>query len=256
MTGLSTSTSISFGSTFVAGRNRVPRPAAGKTAFRIVRSMRVIVSQVQSAACSILRFLRDNLEVVRNGLQKRGADLASELEDLATLETRRRRLLPEIEGLKREQNTAGDEVARAKRQGLDASKIQEASRARAQQIKQLSVELDTVEQRRNRGLLTIPNLPHESVPVGKSSADNVEVRRHGTPRDLRVHSAGALGSRSRAGHHRLRARHQDRRRAVLRADRRGGASRAGADQLHAQPAHERARVHGSGAAVPREPAHR
>jgi seryl-tRNA synthetase len=129
-------------------------------------------------------FLRDNLEAVRNGLLKRGADLASELEDLATLETRRRRLLPEIEGLKREQNAAGDEVARAKRQGLDASKIQEASRARAQQIKQLGVELDTVEQRRNRGLLTIPNLPHESVPVGKSSADNVEVRRHGTPRNF------------------------------------------------------------------------
>jgi len=127
-------------------------------------------------------FLRDNLEAVRNGLLKRGADLANELEDLATLETRRRRLLPEIEGLKREQNAAGDEVARAKRQGLDASKIQEASRARAQQIKQLSVELETVEQRRNRGLLTIPNLPHESVPVGKSSADNAEVRRHGTPR--------------------------------------------------------------------------
>ena len=127
-------------------------------------------------------FLRDNLEAVRNGLLKRGADLASELEDLATLETRRRRLLPEIEGLKREQNAAGDEVARAKRQGLNAATIQEASRARNQQIKQLSVELETIEQRRNRGLLTIPNLPHESVPVGKSSADNVEVRRHGTPR--------------------------------------------------------------------------
>ena len=65
-------------------------------------------------------FLRDNLEAVRTGLQKRGVDLAGELEDLATLETRRRRLLPEIEGLKREQNSAGDEVARAKRQGLDA----------------------------------------------------------------------------------------------------------------------------------------
>jgi seryl-tRNA synthetase len=127
-------------------------------------------------------FLRDNLETVRNGLQKRGTDFSRELEDLATLETSRRRLLPEIEGLKREQNASGDEVARAKRQGLDASKIQEASRARAQQIKQLSVELDMVEQRRNRGLLTIPNLPHESVPTGKSSADNVEVRRHLTPR--------------------------------------------------------------------------
>jgi seryl-tRNA synthetase len=129
-------------------------------------------------------FLRDNLEAVRDGLQRRGTDLSGELEDLATLETQRRRLLPEIEGLKREQNAAGDEVARAKRQGLDASKIQEASRARAQQIKQLSVELESVEQRRNRGLLTIPNLPHASVPIGKSSADNVEVRRHGTPRQF------------------------------------------------------------------------
>jgi seryl-tRNA synthetase len=129
-------------------------------------------------------FLRDNLEAVRNGLQKRGTDFSRELEDLATLETSRRRLLPEIEGMKREQNASRDEVARAKRQGLDASKIQEASRARAQRIKQMSVELETVEQRRNRGLLTIPNLPHESVPVGKSSADNVEVRRHLTPRSF------------------------------------------------------------------------
>jgi seryl-tRNA synthetase len=126
-------------------------------------------------------YLRDNLDAVRAGLQKRGVDLTSELDELATLESRRRRLLPEVEGLKREQNAAGDEVARAKRQGLDATKIQEASRARNQQIKQLGVELETIEQRRNRGLLNIPNLPHDSVPEGKSSADNVEVRRHGTP---------------------------------------------------------------------------
>jgi seryl-tRNA synthetase len=126
--------------------------------------------------------LRDNLETVRDGLARRGVDLTAELEDLATLETRRRRILPELEGLKREQNTAGDEVARAKRQGLDVSKIHEASRQRAQQIKQLSIELDSVEQRRNRGLLLLPNLPHETVPIGKSSADNREVRRHGTPR--------------------------------------------------------------------------
>src|SRR5215208_610812 len=117
-------------------------------------------------------FLRDNIEAIRAGLQTRGADFTSELEELATLESRRRRLLPEIEGLKREQNAAGDEVARAKRQGLDATKIQEASRARNQQIKQLGVELETVEQRRNRGMLNIPNLPHDSVPVGKSSAEN------------------------------------------------------------------------------------
>jgi len=127
-------------------------------------------------------FLRDNLQAVRDRLQSRGTDFSRELEELAMLETQRRRLLPEIEGLRRQQNASGDEVARAKRQGLDASKIQEANRALGQQIKQLSVELDSCEQRRNRILLTIPNLPHDSVPVGKSSADNVEVRRHGTPR--------------------------------------------------------------------------
>ncbi|HEY9462845.1 MAG TPA: serine--tRNA ligase [Vicinamibacterales bacterium] len=127
-------------------------------------------------------FLRDNLQAVRERLPSRGTDFSRELEELAMLETQRRRLLPEIEGLKREQNAAGDEVARAKRQGQDATKIQEANRARGQQIKQLSVELESCEQRRNRILLTIPNLPHDSVPIGKSSSDNVEVRRHGTPR--------------------------------------------------------------------------
>jgi seryl-tRNA synthetase len=125
--------------------------------------------------------LRDNLEGLRSALQKRGVDMSSELEELATLESRRRRILPELEGLRREQNTAADQVARAKRQGQDTSGIQEANRQRTQQIKQLTIELDAVEQRRNRGLLTIPNVPHDSVPVGKSSADNVEVRRHGTP---------------------------------------------------------------------------
>src|ERR1044071_396792 len=124
--------------------------------------------------------LRERLDAVRTALANRGVDMTRELEDLAALEARRRRLLPELEGLKREQNSAGDEVARAKRQGLATSKIQEASRQRAQEIKQKSVELDLIEQRRNNGLLVIPNLPHESVPAGKTAEDNKEVRRVGT----------------------------------------------------------------------------
>jgi seryl-tRNA synthetase len=125
--------------------------------------------------------LRDNLDTVRAALERRGIDVKAELEELAALETRRRRILPEIEGLKREQNAAGDEVARAKRQGEDITKIQQRSRERSTQIKQLGIELDAVEHRRNRGLLTIPNLPHASVPDGKSAADNREVRRHAEP---------------------------------------------------------------------------
>ncbi len=125
--------------------------------------------------------LRDRLEEVRAGLRNRGENADAELEQLATLETRRRRLIPELEGLKREQNTAGDEVARAKRQGKDASPIFEKNRARAQQIRQLEIQLDQVEQQRAALLMTLPNLPHASVPIGASADDNTEVRRHGDP---------------------------------------------------------------------------
>ena len=128
--------------------------------------------------------LRDNLDAVRAALQNRGLDLTAELDELTSLESERRRLLPEVEGLKREQNTAAEEVGRAKRQGLDTGALQEANRERAQRIKQLSTDLETIEQRRNHRLLTIPNVPHTSVPVGQSAGDNVEVHRRGTPREF------------------------------------------------------------------------
>ena len=127
-------------------------------------------------------FVRDHIEEVRTGLRNRGLDIDKSLEEIATLETARRRLIPEMEGLKRLQNTSGDEIARAKRQGKDTSDIQEANRSRNQQIKQLSVQLDSVEHQRDKALLMLPNLPHATVPIGKTAADNVEVRRHGEPR--------------------------------------------------------------------------
>ncbi len=126
-------------------------------------------------------YVREHMDQVRAGLCSRGLQPDAELEQLATLEARRRRLIPELEGLKREQNAAGDEVARVKRQGRDASGIYAANKARAQHIHQLEIQLDQVEQQRTMLLMTIPNLPHSSVPVGSSAADNREVRRHGEP---------------------------------------------------------------------------
>src|ERR671916_2268690 len=115
--------------------------------------------------------VRDHMDDVRRGLQSRGLQPDAELEQIATLETRRRRLIPEIEGLKREQNAAADEVARAKRNGEDASPIFAANKARAQQIKQLEIQLDQVELQRSWLLMALPNLPHASVPQGRSAAD-------------------------------------------------------------------------------------
>jgi seryl-tRNA synthetase len=104
------------------------------------------------------------------------------LEEIATLETARRRLIPEVEGLKRLQNTSGDEVAKAKRRGLDTTSIQEANRTRSQQIRQLGLQLDAIEHQLHQALMVLPNLPHASVPDGTSAAGNVEVRRRGEPR--------------------------------------------------------------------------
>jgi seryl-tRNA synthetase len=127
-------------------------------------------------------FVRDNLEAVQNGMANRGLTVTAELQQLATAESHRRRLIPQIEGLKREQNTSGDQVARAKRQGQDASHLFEASKLRTQKIKQLEVELDAADRQRSLLLETLPNLPHASVPVGKSAADNVVVRTWGETR--------------------------------------------------------------------------
>jgi seryl-tRNA synthetase len=136
-------------------------------------------------------FVRDNIDAVRRRMAARGVDLTKDLEQLATLEAHRRRVIPTLEGLKREQNTASDEVARVKRQGQDARPIYEANKQRAQRIKQMEVELDAVEQQRGRLLATLPNLPHDTVPAGDGAAQNAVVRTWGDPRvfdfDVKAH---------------------------------------------------------------------
>ena len=126
--------------------------------------------------------VREHLDVVAAGLRSRGVDPDQALAAITALEAERRRLIPEVEGLKREQNEAADAVGRAKREGRDTAELQEQNRARAQRIKQLSAELDAIEERRSAALLVVPNLPHASVPFGTSAADNQEVRRSGEPR--------------------------------------------------------------------------
>jgi seryl-tRNA synthetase len=127
-------------------------------------------------------YVREHPDEVRAGLRNRGLDPDAILEEFAALDAKRRQQILEVEELKRQQNAAGEEVARAKKQGLDPSGVFAANKARGQQIKQLEAALEDVEQKRTDLLMTVPNLPHASVPVGKSAEENVEVRRHGEPR--------------------------------------------------------------------------
>ena len=126
--------------------------------------------------------LRDRVEELRTALRNRGVDPEAVLGPVLGFDATRRQLIPELEELRREQNVAGEEVARAKRQGHDTNALQEANRARAQRIKQLDAELGRIDQQRDQALLVLPNIPHRSVPVGRTAEDNQEVRRHGEPR--------------------------------------------------------------------------
>ena len=125
--------------------------------------------------------LRDHTDRVETALQNRGLEPDAALAELGTLDERRRALIVEVETLKRAQNASGEEVARLKRLGEDASGVFDANRQRGQRIKELDGQLQTFEEQRNAVLLTLPNLPHESVPVGRDASQNAEVRRVGAP---------------------------------------------------------------------------
>jgi seryl-tRNA synthetase len=129
-------------------------------------------------------YVRDRLDDVAARLTSRGFDPTGDLQELASAEAERRRLIPAVERLKQEQNASSEAVARAKKEGRDPSAIFAENKARAAQIRALETELGEVERRRDARLLTIPNLPHASVPIGRSSDDNVEVRRWGQPREF------------------------------------------------------------------------
>jgi seryl-tRNA synthetase len=125
---------------------------------------------------------REHKEVVRAGLRGRGLDPDTALQEIETLAPIRRGAIQELELLKREQNTSAEAIAQAKRQGLDTEAEKDANRARAARIRQLSAQLDAIEIQWTQALLAMPNLPHPSVPIGRSAGDNLEVRRVGMPR--------------------------------------------------------------------------
>src|SRR5262252_8680970 len=127
-------------------------------------------------------YVRDHPAEVQTRLGSRGADLTAVLAELAGLEADRRALIPVVERLKQEQNAASDAIGRAKREGQDVSSLFAENKARGAEIKKHEATLAEVEGRRDGVLLTLPNLPHTSVPVGRSSDDNPEVRRWGQPK--------------------------------------------------------------------------
>jgi seryl-tRNA synthetase len=128
-----------------------------------------------------LNYVRDNLDHVKAALQKRGGPPAA-LEDFARADAERRRVIAESDELNAQRNTASREIGALMKEGKREEG--DARRAEVGVLKDRIAELDQsreqAETQMRELLSTLPNLPHDSVPIGKGESDNVEIRRWGT----------------------------------------------------------------------------
>ncbi|QFT87086.1 Serine--tRNA ligase [Bacillus sp. THAF10] len=125
-----------------------------------------------------LKLLRANFEEIKGKLQHRGEDL-TDLDRFEELDVKRRELLVETEQLKSKRNEVSQQIALMKREKQDADHLIKEMREVGDKVKELDVALREVEETLEHLLLSIPNIPHESVPVGETEDDNVEVRKWG-----------------------------------------------------------------------------
>ena len=127
-----------------------------------------------------IQLLRSDLEGVAKRLATRGASLPAE--EFQRLEAARKQVQTRTQELQNRRNVISKQIGEAKHKGEDASALMAEAAALPNQLKQLEQELESIQQQLTDLLLVIPNVPHESVPVGGSADDNLEVRRIGEPR--------------------------------------------------------------------------
>ena len=127
-----------------------------------------------------LAYVREHLERVKKSFRDRGLG-GAELDEFVARDQERRDAITQVATLKAERNRASGEIGRLKKEGQDASALMAQMKETSARIKQLDKRAAELDQEMKDFLLTVPNLPHQSVPVGRSAADNAEVRRWGEP---------------------------------------------------------------------------
>ena len=126
-----------------------------------------------------IKFIRKNLSEVQMALSNRGA--AADLDTFETADKNCRVLLTEIEELRHQRNVASDQIAVMKKAGKNADPQMAEMRRVAAKIKELEVSLTDSEKQIQQITMSIPNMPHASVPIGKNESDNRVIKQIGTP---------------------------------------------------------------------------
>lgn len=127
-----------------------------------------------------LSFFRNNLDAIAARLADRGFTL--DVAEFREIDARRRAAVTEVEQLKAKRNAESQEIGRLKKAGQDTAQLQADVRAIGERIAELDESVRAIDEDFKLRLASIPNVPHESVPKGASSDDNVEIKRWGEPR--------------------------------------------------------------------------
>jgi seryl-tRNA synthetase len=128
------------------------------------------------------RYVRENVEAVRNALKKRGYEFP--LAEFLAIDGKRISLLRETEELRNRRNVVSEEIGKLKRQRADAFAQLAEMKGVSDRLKELDEKLHDLESETKTFLLTIPNIPHESVPLGSDENENKEIRKWGSPRQF------------------------------------------------------------------------
>jgi seryl-tRNA synthetase len=129
-----------------------------------------------------IKLVRENPSVIENDLKKRGdKEKQILLKNLITDDKKYRELLKNLEELKHKRNIISQEIAKLKKEGKDSSaKLKEAEKI-PEEIRKIEEETIALKEKIDSALMRLPNILHESVPIGKDESDNVEIRRWGKP---------------------------------------------------------------------------
>lgn len=125
-----------------------------------------------------IKLLRQNYQAVKEKLQVRGEDL-SDLDQFEAVDRKRRELIAKTEVLKAKRNDVSKEIAQLKRDKQDADAMIKEMRAVGDEIKTIDDELKELDEKLEKIMFSIPNIPHESVPIGETEDDNVVARKWG-----------------------------------------------------------------------------
>ena len=129
-----------------------------------------------------IKMVRANPDLVKQAMKTRNKDMDAQVDRVIAIDAERRELSAKADGVKARQNAASKDIARLKKEGGDASAIMDEMKRLAEEGKELSARAADLETEQRDILLSIPNIPHASVPVGKDDTENVEQRRWGEPR--------------------------------------------------------------------------